>query len=257
MNSRKICVKQDRRCHEIWKEKEEKFILPDKHIRSFRAMIHFEETVEVCVMKALNRSEVRVYFDASLNKFYIPYDVRLNLNAWIDAIDRKNINIFTITRMMFGKQVSVSAQKMTYESTLKRFYFDFDNRTFLKQYTTKNTLWQVDFKINRLPFQMQHFALSAFESDEMFNYFTNFETELRFGDLTEETTMFGNLNKKDNEDSIMLGNLNQEQNIVVKAILSMEVGQKPFMLHGPPGTAKPRNYLDPIFYSCIRINQTV
>lgn len=86
---------------------------------------------------------------------------------------------------------------------------------------------------------MHHFALTEFESDKMFDYFTNFETdEVTFGCFNEDaTTIFGN--KNDNEDLTLDNeNLNPEQKIAVEAILSMKVGQKPFMLHGPP----PRNW---------------
>lgn len=97
--------------------------------------------------------------------------------------------------------------------------------------------YEIEFHVNRLPFQVQHLALYYVENHKLVDKLINNSRYDYFIPKPSQNPDVSS-NHSDDDSSDLYSQLNDEQKRAVESIVSAKNQPLPYILYGPPGTGK-------------------
>lgn len=195
--------------------------------------------------------------------FFFSFFSQKKLEKINDAIDDDLLDRFVLKEMKCRWPHSIEGQ---IKGNNKEYIFLEIEKNDIK-HVKIGVRYEIEFQLNRLPFQVQHLALSYVKKHRLVaKLFNNPLLDLNVTDSSDATQLerfvldfleiikmwsnwFSNIFKPFRG---FVSNLNEEQCDAVENIIASRNGQLPYILYGPPGTGKTHTLIAAI----LRIVQT-
>ncbi|XP_055301141.1 putative helicase mov-10-B.1 isoform X2 [Sitodiplosis mosellana] len=211
------------------------------YINGYSTMIHLEEDEQARYLATFNQTNVKITYHMD-RQFY--FDVP---NPEFEGAIEENVVDRFILKPKLETNVKVKgrakAKSEIWGQVLRvknsKIYIEIFPETFNKvQHSYDGQLYDIIFTVNRMPFQLQHFALEFIEKEHLFTRLIhNFQYKKDdLAPLNGEQSAEKPILER---EGTMLSQLNAEQQSAVENIIC-KTDKLPFILFGPPGTGKTR-----------------
>lgn len=132
------------------------------YINGYKMMIHFEEDEQTRFLEKFNKTDIKLTYHMD-RQFYFPVtDTEL-----AGAIEENVLERFVLKPKYSKPKLEIWGQVLRVRES--KIYIEIFPETFgAVRNGHKNELYDINFKVNRMPFQLQHFALEFIKEEQLF-----------------------------------------------------------------------------------------
>ncbi|XP_031638656.1 putative helicase mov-10-B.1 isoform X2 [Contarinia nasturtii] len=218
------------------------------YINGYKTMIYFEEEEQTRHLEKFNQSDIQITYHMD-RQFWFP--ISPAFSELSNAIEENLIERFILTPKYTDLKLKGEIWGQVLRVKEQKIYIEIFRESINKVHQlgfNKGTYYDIFFKLNRVPYQLQHFALEFIESQELFtrlinNSYYNCKNAMSIVPKAHGTKM--PKRPKLNYENTLLSNLNTEQEKAVQNIVCYQ-DKLPYVLFGPPGTGKTRTLVGAI-----------